>query len=234
MKPRRHHRATGLFGTTFKYGVPVFIGFTFAITGLTADAGDILRGGSPRSGKSARATAGAPTPAATDAARASAKDTLARTTRTLAAVRNLQNAARDAAIRNGANNLGKNPNRPTVTLPNVPNGLGAGGLDLGTVTGAHNPVQAVKDGRTTVTIKQTTQQALLGWKTMNVGKKTTLNFDQKAGGADAGKWIAFNKITDPSGNPTQILGNIKADGQVYIINPNGIIFGGGSQVNARA
>ena len=37
----------------------------------------------------------------------------------------------------------------------------------------------------------------------------------------------------PSANPTQILGDIKADGQVYLINPNGIIFGGSSQVNAR-
>src|SRR5262249_45803776 len=34
--------------------------------------------------------------------------------------------------------------------------------------------------------------------------------------------------------PSQILGNIKADGQVYVINQNGIIFGGASQVNVGA
>ena len=90
-----------------------------------------------------------------------------------------------------------------------------------------------QDGKTTVTIKQTAQQALLNWETFNVGKNTTLNFDQSKGGENVGQWIAFNKVSDPSANPTQILGNIKADGQVYIINSNGIIFGGSSQVNAR-
>lgn len=240
MKPKRFYfRTTSIFGAPLKVGVPVFIGFTFAISGLTANAGDILRGGSPRSNKPARATGGAPTPAATDAARANAKDTLARTSKTLADIRNLQNAARNAAIRNSANNLGKNPNKPNTVLPRVPNGIAIGGLnptaDPTKWTGAKNPVQTVnKDGKTIVTIKQTTQQALLEWQTMNVGKKTVLNFDQSKGGADSGKWIAFNQIKDTSGNPTQILGNIKADGQIYLINTNGIIFGGSSQVNAKA
>jgi large exoprotein involved in heme utilization and adhesion len=31
--------------------------------------------------------------------------------------------------------------------------------------------------------------------------------------------------------PSEILGQIRADGQVYLINRNGIIFGGSSQVN---
>jgi len=69
-------------------------------------------------------------------------------------------------------------------------------------------------------------------KTFNVGKNTSLNFDQTAGGTDSGNGIAFNKVFDPSGKPSQIRGQIKADGQVYIINQNGIIFGAGSQVNA--
>ena len=48
------------------------------------------------------------------------------------------------------------------------------------------------------------------------------------------KVIPGNRSTDPSGNPTQILGSIEAQGQVYIINQNGIIFGGASQVNTHA
>src|SRR4029079_2821548 len=81
--------------------------------------------------------------------------------------------------------------------------------------------------------KQTQQQAILNWKTFNVGKDTTLRFDQSEGKSDKGKWIAFNRGTDPSGSPSQILGSIKADGQVYVINQNGIIFGGTSQVNVH-
>lgn len=239
MKPKRFYfRTTSIFSAPLRCGAPLFVGFTFAITGLTANAGDILRGGSPRSNKPARATGGTPTPAATDAARANAKDTLARTSKTLADIRNLQNAARNAAIRNGANNLGRNPSKPNSVLPRVPNGIAIGGLnptaDPTKWTGAKGPVETVKNGKTTVTIKQTTQQALLEWQTMNVGKKTVLNFDQSKGGADSGKWIAFNRINDTSGNPTQILGNIKADGQIYLINTNGIIFGDSSQVNAKA
>jgi filamentous hemagglutinin len=88
--------------------------------------------------------------------------------------------------------------------------------------------------QTTVTITQTSQDALLTWQTFNIGKNTTLDFDQSAGGANAGSWIAFNLIKDPSGVPSQILGSINAIGQVYVINQNGIIFGGSSQVNMGA
>jgi filamentous hemagglutinin len=240
MKARRFiFRAPTIFGTPLAYGVPVFIGFTVLVTGLTAEGGDILRGGSAGGGKAGRGnnTAGASTPAATDAARANAKDALARTNRTLDAVRAIQNSARNAALANSANHPGKNSGKPLVNLPKVPNGMGVGGLQATTDPtkwkGANAPVQTVGKSRTHVTIKQNTEQALLEWQSFNVGSKTTLTFDQTAGGADSGKWIAFNKIDNSSGNPTQILGSIKATGQVYVINQNGVIFGGGSQVSAR-
>ncbi|MFZ4768254.1 MAG: filamentous hemagglutinin N-terminal domain-containing protein, partial [Roseimicrobium sp.] len=38
---------------------------------------------------------------------------------------------------------------------------------------------------------------------------------------------------DPTGSPSQILGSITAQGQVYVINQNGIIFGGASNVNVH-
>lgn len=172
------------------------------------------------------------------AARVNANDMLARNTLALQSVEAMQAAARALAI-GGANNLGANPNfrpaNPLVTnpvLPDVPDGLGAGGLHLiGTPDGATTPTQTVADGKTTVNIVQTQQQAFLEWQTFNIGKNTTLKFDQSAGGASVGEWIAFNRVTDPTGNPTQILGSIQAQGQVYVLNQNGIIFGGSSQVN---
>jgi filamentous hemagglutinin family protein len=66
---------------------------------------------------------------------------------------------------------------------------------------------------------------LLTWQTFNVGKETKLTFNQGRGGSDKNKWIAFNKVNDPSGTPSQILGSIEAPGQVYVINRNGILFG---------
>ncbi|PAM97067.1 hypothetical protein CJI59_36785, partial [Streptomyces sp. Alain-F2R5] len=62
-------------------------------------------------------------------------------------------------------------------------------------------------------------------QTFNVGSQTTLNFNQQAS-----NWTALNRV---GGNlvPSQILGRINAPGQVLVINQNGIIFGGASQIN---
>jgi filamentous hemagglutinin family protein len=236
MKPKRFRfRSTPLFGSPLCYGAPVFAGLVVVLCGLDADAKDILRPNASAAGTAPTAAGGggALTRAATEAARANTRDILKRNGETLNAMRAMQAAAR-AAAQNGPDNLAPN-------LPAVPNGLRPGGLnpaaDAATNpaswSGAGQPVETVSGENVNVTIRQTTQQALLQWQTLNVGKKTTLTFDQSAAGANAAQWIAFNKVNDPTGNPTQILGNIKADGQVYLINRNGVIFGGSSQVNAR-
>ncbi len=193
-----------------------------------APAGDILRGGATRASDASRirnlSTVGQ---AQALKLRANAQDRLARTTQSLQQMQAAQAAARGAAAT--ANHLGMNP-LTGAPLPVVPDGLGLGGLDLDRVVyGANNPVQSGNN----VTVKQNESQALLHWKTFNVGRNTTLNFDQSAGGADAGKWIALNKVTGADLAPSQILGRINAQGQVYVLNQNGIIFGGASQINTR-
>jgi len=194
-------------------------GFLLAFAGMLPHAlgGDILRGGAAAGGGAgrrsaeARSNAGA---AAAQAAKVRAQDQLARTTKTVNDMRALQAAARSAA---GVNS--------------IPNGLVTGGLEFDrVVSGAADPVPSGN----TVTVRQNQAQALLEWKTFNVGRETTLNFDQSAGGADASKWIAFNRVAGASAAPSQILGRINAQGQVYVLNQNGIVFGAGSQVNARA
>jgi filamentous hemagglutinin family protein len=239
-KPWFFHK-TRLFGTPLRYGAPLVIGFAVFISGTQVEARNILRssgggggGAASASTSSGTSPADTPTPSNVDAARANANNILRRTNQTLDAIRAVQNAARAAAAA-GPNRLGNN-------LPDVPNGLGLNGLNPHADAqsnptqwwqGAEAPVQTVSGENITVKVKQNAQQALLHWQTLNVGKKTTLHFDQSAGGANAPQWIAFNQIKDPSANPTQILGTIKAEGQVYLINPNGIIFGGSSTVNAR-
>ncbi len=207
---------------------------------LPVQAADILRGGITSAGSgSAGASAGNSASVVANPAQPKAADTLARTAQAIAAVQAMQVAARTAAVA-GANNLGFDPNRAGRMLPNVPDGLVLGGLqrslgdDATLWLGANLPTQATSGGQTNVTVGQTAQQALLTWQTFNVGKNTALTFDQSAGGDSRSEWIAFNKINDPTGVPSQILGSIKADGQVYVLNQNGIIFGGSSQVNAHA
>ncbi|HVS52042.1 MAG TPA: filamentous hemagglutinin family protein [Opitutaceae bacterium] len=202
-----------------------------------ARAGDILRAGAGGAPLATPPSAGsAAAPAMSTAGRTSALDTLARTTQALQAVQAMQAAARSLAA-SGANNLGLDANHPGRTLPNVSDGLGAGALqpiDVSAWQGANAPTQATSGGKTTVTVAQTAQQALLTWQTFNIGKNTTLAFDQSLGGADVSSWIAFNQIDDPTGVPSQILGSIQAPGQVYVLNQNGIIFGGTAQVNTHA
>ncbi len=112
------------------------------------------------------------------------------------------------------------------------NGLGIGGLKQAEGAdalwvGAGEPSATMQGGRTRVDITQTQKNAVLTWKTFNVGERTDLNFDQK-GQRD---WIALNRVIDPDLAPSRILGTIKSDGTVLVINPNGIIFGAGAQIN---
>ncbi|MDR3663325.1 MAG: filamentous hemagglutinin N-terminal domain-containing protein, partial [Mycobacterium sp.] len=95
------------------------------------------------------------------------------------------------------------------------------------------PTQSVSGGQTTVTVQQTAQRAIMTWQQFNVGRNTTLYFDQSAGNSSNGNsWVALNRI-DASGSPSQILGSIKAEGTVLLINPNGIIFTGTSQIDVH-
>ena len=206
----------------------------------TAQAGDILRGGF--SARTAPAIASGSGNTATVARlRANEQDVLSRTTQALQAVQVMQSAARNMA-QNGPNNLGLDPNHPGQQLPNIPNGLTTGGLQVASGATANSalwqnanlPTQSASNGQTTVTITQTAPKAILTWQTFNVGKNTTADFNQSAGTENGtNSWIALNRVLDPAGVPSQILGSIKADGQVYLINQNGIIFGGGSQVNVN-
>ena len=127
----------------------------------------------------------------------------------------------------------------------VPNGLVTGGLvPAGAITSnpslwqnANAPTQTVgADGKTLVTIDQTAAKAILTWDSFNVGKDTIVHFDQTKGTqADkSNEWIALNRINDPSLSPSQIQGQIKAEGSVYLINRNGIIFSGTSEINTHS
>lgn len=114
----------------------------------------------------------------------------------------------------------------------VPDGLGEGGLkvDNSLTQGWQNakgPQQTQADGKTTVKIEQTADKAILNWETFNVGRNTTVEFDQQA------SWAVLNRVNDPNARASQIQGQIKGDGTVMLINRNGIVFSGSSQVNVR-
>src|SRR5699024_9846206 len=76
----------------------------------------------------------------------------------------------------------------------------------------------------TTTITQESRTLSLSWQTFDIGTHDTVNFVQP--GASA---LAVNRIADPDGSA--ILGHLNANGQVWLINPNGILFGNSAQVN---
>lgn len=115
----------------------------------------------------------------------------------------------------------------------VPNGLGEGGLkvDENPLTqgwlNAKAPQQVQNGGKTQVRIEQTADKAILNWETFNVGRDTTVTFDQQA------QWAVLNRVNDPNARPSQIHGQIEAAGTVMLVNRNGVVFNGASQVNVR-
>ncbi|HSI46692.1 MAG TPA: YDG domain-containing protein [Ideonella sp.] len=76
----------------------------------------------------------------------------------------------------------------------------------------------------TTTITQGSQNMAINWASFNVGSGESVKFVQP--GASS---IALNRVlgTDAS----SINGSLTANGQVWILNPNGVLFGNGASVN---
>ncbi|HET7561243.1 MAG TPA: filamentous hemagglutinin N-terminal domain-containing protein [Rhodanobacteraceae bacterium] len=80
-----------------------------------------------------------------------------------------------------------------------------------------------QSGASTV-INQQSQMLALDWQTFNVGKDASVLFNQPGTSA-----IALNRILDQ--NPSQIFGKVTSNGQIFLINTHGIIFGASAQLN---
>jgi filamentous hemagglutinin family protein len=74
-------------------------------------------------------------------------------------------------------------------------------------------------------VNQSSQRAVVNWESFNVGKDAQVTFNQPNSSA-----VTLNRVTGSS--PSVIDGAIKANGQVVLVNPNGVTFGRGAQVDA--
>ncbi|MED5596094.1 YDG domain-containing protein [Janthinobacterium sp. P210006] len=73
-------------------------------------------------------------------------------------------------------------------------------------------------------IQQGSQNAVINWASFNIGKGESVQFQQPNSNA-----VALNRVLGNDG--TTILGNLSANGKVFIVNPNGVLFGHGASVN---
>ena len=74
------------------------------------------------------------------------------------------------------------------------------------------------------TVRQTTAKALINWQSFSVAAGETVQFVQPGSSA-----ITLNRVL--GSDPSAIFGNLFANGQVWLINSNGILFGKGSKTN---
>ena len=81
--------------------------------------------------------------------------------------------------------------------------------------------------RPLLTIDQASQRAIVDWKSFNISSDAEVRFNQPSSTASI-----LNRIY--SADPSIIQGKLTANGQVLLINQNGILFDRGSQVNVQA
>ncbi len=81
-----------------------------------------------------------------------------------------------------------------------------------------------QESPTKVGITQTSDRAAINWQSFNIGANEQVQFYQPSSSS-----VALNRVVGP--DPSTILGRLTANGQVYLVNPNGILFGKGSQVD---
>ncbi|HHF3983482.1 filamentous hemagglutinin N-terminal domain-containing protein [Haemophilus influenzae] len=75
-----------------------------------------------------------------------------------------------------------------------------------------------------MTINQKKPTTQIDWKSFDIGKNKEVEFIQPNSNS-----VAYNRVT--GGNASQIQGKLKANGKVYLANPNGVIITEGAEIN---
>ncbi len=100
---------------------------------------------------------------------------------------------------------------PVNTLPT--NGQIVGGAAAGNIATSGNAM----------TVTQNQQRMVANWDSYSIGSNASVHYQQPAGG------VALNRVTGTA--PSEIFGKLSATGSVFLINPNGVMFGASAQVN---
>jgi len=112
-------------------------------------------------------------------------------------------------------------------LPGIPNAFAVtpSATDLPTGGSIASGQAIISSSSAQMNITQGTEKAIINWSTFNVGSQAQVNFIQPSSTAQT-----LNRVV--SGDASHIDGRISATGQIFLINPNGVVFGADAQVNA--
>ena len=91
----------------------------------------------------------------------------------------------------------------------------------GTVTSGQ---ATITQSGNTLTVNQTTGQGVINWNTFNIGSSATVNVNLPSANSSS-----LNRVMSTDGSV--IMGHLNSNGQVFLINPNGVLFGQGASVN---
>jgi len=75
-----------------------------------------------------------------------------------------------------------------------------------------------------MTVQQNTDKLIANWQSFDIGSQASVTFNQPNTSS-----VALNRVLGQ--DPSQIMGQLNANGQVMLVNPSGVVFGAGSQVN---
>ncbi|MDX1455039.1 MAG: filamentous hemagglutinin N-terminal domain-containing protein [Gammaproteobacteria bacterium] len=111
----------------------------------------------------------------------------------------------------------------SVALLGIP-GIALAGPEGGEVV--HGNAFITNPNTTTTHIDQLTDRAIINWDSFNVGADEYVIFDQLSASS-----IVLNRVL--GGDASYILGQIQANGQVFLVNPQGVFFAEGASIDVQ-
>ena len=85
----------------------------------------------------------------------------------------------------------------------------------------------IASGANTTTVTQSSQNVVINWQSFSIGRGEAVTFVQPSSSS-----VALNRVM--GSDPSSILGSLSANGKVFLVNPNGVLFGTGATVNVGA
>ena len=83
---------------------------------------------------------------------------------------------------------------------------------------------AIGQSGSQMTVSQASDKAILHWTGFDIGSQASVAFQQPSASA-----VALNRVL--AGDASRIEGRLSANGQVWLVNPNGVVFGQGARVD---
>lgn len=90
----------------------------------------------------------------------------------------------------------------------------------------HGNAEIIHNGSNTI-INQGSNSAIINWDSFDINKGESVHFNQNSSSS-----IVLNRVTN--GLPTNIFGNLTANGNVFIMNNAGVLIGNGAVINTNS